>query len=114
MRAMPIILARFNSGYNQATKSERVMKVINEGEARLARGNVGQLTSIQRLMWMRCPGHAGVKGTESRELTERTDWWAKQTPKWLASRKICRTQELVTLHAAKKLFDLNMPLQCYQ
>ena len=39
---------------------------------------------------------------ESRELTERTDWWAKQTPKWLPSRKMCRTQELDTLHAAKK------------
>ena len=47
------MFAQFGTGF-------RVMNL----KPRLASGNVGQLTLIQRLMWMRCPGHAGVKGTD--------------------------------------------------
>ena len=91
---MPIILARFNSGYNQATKSEKVMKVKPKtGTWQCWTTNFSWKTSVDSVV-------LGI--LESRELTERTDWWAKQTPKWLASRKMCRTEELDTLHAAKK------------
>ena len=40
---------------------------------------------VKKLLWMYCPGHAGVKG----DVTEQTDWLAKQP-----SRVLCVSEDM--------------------
>ena len=40
---------------------------------------------FRKLLWMYCPGHAGVKG----DVTEQTDWLAKQP-----SRVVCISEDM--------------------
>ena len=52
---------------------------------------------LQRLLWIYCPGHARVKGNDSRKTVEQNN-----PHKWLASWKIWTAEKLKTLAASTK------------